>query len=263
MSAPSASSPQPAQAVPPQAMPAQSTPSQVADPGQAAAGLARIGWAEHAMPVLGLIRDSFEQQQPFAGLAVAACLHVTAETAVLVNLITAGGGRLHLAASNPLSTQDDIAAALAAEPGVTVFARSGVDRRAYYEHIHRALDAAPRLVIDDGCDLVNTLHAERTELLAGVRGGCESTTTGVARLRRMADEGTLAFPMVAADASRTRRMFDNFYGTGQSVIDGILRATTTTWPATGPAAAGSPTGPRPSAPRSSSPRSIPSGRSRR
>ncbi len=201
--------------------------SEVADPGLATAGLARIGWAERVMPVLGLIRDSFARQQPFAGLAVAACLHVTAETAVLVNLITAGGGRLHLAASNPLSTQDDIAAALAAEPGVTVFARSGVDRRTYYEHIHRALDAAPSLVIDDGCDLVNTLHTERPELLAGVRGGCESTTTGVARLRRMAAEGTLAFPMVAADASRTRRMFDNFCGTGQSVIDGILRATNT------------------------------------
>ena len=201
--------------------------SEVADPGLAAAGRARIGWAERAMPVLGLIRDSFQRQQPFAGLAVAACLHVTAETAVLVSLITAGGGRLHLAASNPLSTQDDIAAALADEPGVTVFARSGVDRQTYYEHIHRALDAAPALVIDDGCDLVNTLHTERPELLPGVRGGCESTTTGVARLRRMAADGTLAFPMVAAEASRTRRMFDNFFGTGQSVIDGILRATNT------------------------------------
>jgi adenosylhomocysteinase len=202
-------------------------PSEVADPGQASAGLARIGWAERSMPVLGLIRSAFEREQPFTGLTVAACLHVTAETAVLVNLLTAGGGRMHLAASNPLSTQDDIAAALAASPGVTVHARSGVDRRTYYQHIHRTLDAAPDLVIDDGCDLVNTLHAERPELLAGVRGGCESTTTGVARLRRMAAEGTLAFPMVAADASRTRRMFDNFYGTGQSVIDGILRATNT------------------------------------
>ena len=201
--------------------------SDVADPGLAAVGLARIGWAERAMPVLGLIRDRFERQHPFAGLAVAACLHVTAETAVLVNLVTAGGGRVHLAASNPLSTQDDIAAALAACPGVTVHARAGVDRETYYEHIHRVLDAAPGLVIDDGCDLVNTLHTERPELLAGVRGGCESTTTGVARLRRMAAEGTLAFPMVAADDSRTRRMFDNFCGTGQSVIDGILRATNT------------------------------------
>jgi adenosylhomocysteinase len=201
--------------------------SDVADPGLAAAGLARIGWAERAMPVLGMIRDRFERQRPFAGLVVAACLHVTAETAVLVNLVTAGGGRLHLAASNPLSTQDDIAAALAACPGVTVHARAGVDRDTYYEHIHRVLDAAPGMVIDDGCDLVNTLHTERPELLAGVRGGCESTTTGVARLRRMAAEGTLAFPMVAADDSRTRRMFDNFCGTGQSVIDGILRATNT------------------------------------
>jgi adenosylhomocysteinase len=201
--------------------------SDVADPGLAAAGLTRVGWAERAMPVLGMIRDRFERQQPFAGLVVAACLHVTAETAVLVNLVTAGGGRLHLAASNPLSTQDDIAAALAACPGVTVHARAGVDRDTYYEHIHRVLDAAPGLVIDDGCDLVNTLHTERPELLAGVRGGCESTTTGVARLRRMAAEGTLAFPMVAADDSRTRRMFDNFCGTGQSVIDGVLRATNT------------------------------------
>jgi len=201
--------------------------SEVADPGQAAAGLARIGWAQRAMPVLGLIRDSFEREQPFAGLAVAACLHVTAETAVLVNVLTSGGARLHLAASNPLSTQDDIAAALAASAGVTVHARAGVDRGTYYQHIHRVLDVAPRLVIDDGCDLVNILHTERPELLAGVHGGCESTASGVARLRRMAAEGTLAFPMVAANASPTRRMFDNFCGTGQSVIDGILRATNT------------------------------------
>src|SRR5262249_4512658 len=144
---------------------------------------------------------SFQRQQPFAGLAVAACLHVTAETAVLVSLVTAGGGRVHLAASNPLSTQDDIAAALADEPGVTVFALPGGGRATYYEHIPRALDATPALVIDDGCDLVNTLHPERPELLPGVRGGCESTTTGVARLRRMAADGTLAFPMVAAEAS--------------------------------------------------------------
>jgi adenosylhomocysteinase len=134
---------------------------------------------------------------------------------------------VHLAASNPLSTQDDIAAALASLPSVTVFARSGVHRSTYYEHIQRALDCAPDLVIDDGCDLVNTLHSQRPELLGGVRGGCESTSTGVARLRRMAAAGTLAFPVVAADASVTRRMFDNRYGTGQSVIDGIIRATNT------------------------------------
>jgi adenosylhomocysteinase len=195
---------------------------------EALSGTARIEWAERSMPVLAQVRDSFDRLQPFAGLSVAACLQVTAETAVLVNAVTAGGARLHLAASNPVSTQDDIAAALAAQPGVTVHARSGVDRNTYYDHIHRALDdlgTSPGLVIDDGCDLVNTLHTERPELLAGVLGGCESTTTGVARLRRMAAEGTLAFPMVAADGSRTRRLSDNFAGTGQSVIDGILRAT--------------------------------------
>jgi adenosylhomocysteinase len=199
--------------------------TEVTDPGLVSSGQSRIEWAERSMPVLGLIRESFERQMPFAGVAIAACLHVTAETAVLVNALTAGGGLVHLAASNPLSTQDDIAAALAARPDVSVHARSGVDRRTYYEHIHRALDCGPSLVIDDGCDLVNTLHTERQELLAAVRGGCESTSTGVARLRRMAADGTLAFPMVAADGSRIRRMFDNFFGTGQSVIDGILRAT--------------------------------------
>jgi adenosylhomocysteinase len=199
--------------------------SDIADAGLAEGGLARIAWAERAMPVLGLLRAEYARKQPFAGRSIAACLHVTAETAVLVSLITAGGGRVHLAASNPLSTQDDIAAALAGQPGVFVTARTGVGRDTYYAHLHRALDGAPDLVVDDGCDLVNTLHAERPELLPGVVGGCESTSTGVARLRRMAAAGTLAFPVVAADASVTRRMFDNGYGTSQSVIDGLLRAT--------------------------------------
>ncbi len=199
--------------------------SDVADPGLAASGLARIAWARRAMPVLGLLRREYEAHKPFAGRSVAACLHVTAETAVLVDLIVAGGGRVHLAASNPLSTQDDIAAALASLPGVFVSARTGVDRDAYYAHLHQALDGEPDLVIDDGCDLVNTLHTERPELLPGVIGGCESTSTGVARLRRMAAAGTLAFPVVAADASVTRRMFDNGYGTSQSVLDGVFRAT--------------------------------------
>jgi len=199
--------------------------SDIGDPGLAEGGLSRIAWAERAMPVLGLLRQEYASKRPFAGRSVAACLHITAETAVLVGLITAGGGRVHLAASNPLSTQDDIAAALASQPGVFVNARTGVDRETYYSHLHQALDGAPDLVVDDGCDLVNTLHAERPELLAGVIGGCESTSTGVARLRRMAAAGTLAFPVVAADASVTRRMFDNGYGTSQSVIDGLLRAT--------------------------------------
>src|SRR5215472_12615341 len=199
--------------------------SDVADPGLADGGLARIGWAQRSMPVLGLLRQEYARLRPFAGRCVAACLHVTAETAVLVDLITAGGGEVHLAASNPLSTQDDIASELAAMPGVFVHAKAGVDRATYYSHIHAALDSGPDLVVDDGCDLVNTLHAERPELLPGVIGGCESTSTGVARLRRMAAAGSLAFPVVAADAGVTRRMFDNGYGTGQSVIDGLLRAT--------------------------------------
>jgi adenosylhomocysteinase len=200
-------------------------PSDIADAGLAEAGRARIGWAQRGMPVLRLITDTFAAERPMAGLRVAACLHVTAETAGLVQALRAAGASVFLAASNPLSTQDDVAAALAADGEVAVFARSGVDRLTYDEHIHRALDAGPDLVVDDGGDLVNTLHAQRPELLAGVRGGCESTATGVIRLRRMAEDGALAFPMVAADATTTKRMFDNTCGTGQSVIDGVLRAT--------------------------------------
>jgi adenosylhomocysteinase len=194
---------------------------------EAEGGAARIEWAQRAMPVLGLLRRDFAARQPFAGRSIAACLHITPETAVLAEVIAAGGGHVHLAASNPLSTQDDIAAALASRGTASVHAQAGIDRQAYYSHIHRALDGAPDLLIDDGGDLVNTLHAERPELLAGVIGGCESTATGVARLRRMAAAGQLAFPVVAADASLTRRMFDNGYGTSQSVIDGLLRATNT------------------------------------
>jgi len=179
------------------------------------------------MPVLGMLRADFAERQPFAGLTVACCLHVTAETAVLIRTLTAGGARVHLAASNPLSTQDDIAAALAAEPGVTVQARSGVDRATYYEHIHRALDCGPDLVMDDGCDLVNTLHEDRAELIDRVRGGTEATSSGAARLRRMAVAGSLRFPVVAAELSDISRMIDHKYGTGQSVLDGILRATNT------------------------------------
>jgi len=200
-------------------------PSDIADAGLAEAGRARIEWARRGMPVLRLLTERFAREQPFAGLAVTACLHVTAETAGLVGALRAGGARVFLAASNPLSTQDDVAAALSAGSEVAVFARAGVDELSYREHIHRALDCGPDLVIDDGGDLVNTLCAERPELALGVRGGCESTATGVIRLRWMAEEEALPFPMVAADETATKRMFDNTCGTGQSVIDGILRAT--------------------------------------
>jgi adenosylhomocysteinase len=202
-------------------------PSDIADPGLALAGQPGIAWAERAMPVLRMLRTAFAAEQPLAGLRIAACLHVTAETAALVRVLIAGGAQVHLAASNPLSTQDDVAAALAAEVGVAVQARSGVDRGSYYEHIHRVLDCAPDLLLDDGGDLVNTLHESRPELIAAVRGGCEATSTGAARLRRMAAARSLGVAMMAADVSAIRRMIDHKYGTGQSVLDGIIRATNT------------------------------------
>jgi adenosylhomocysteinase len=202
----------------------------IADPALAESGSARIEWAERGMPVLRLLQERFGAEEPFAGLSIAACLHVTAETAILVRALRSGGASVSLAASNPLSTQDDVAAALAVQYGIAVFARAGVDRPTYYRHIGQALASAaggPNLVIDDGCDLVNTLHTERPDLLPGVLGGSESTTTGVIRLRRMAAEGALAFPVIAANDTATKRLVDSTYGTGQSVIDGILRATNT------------------------------------
>jgi adenosylhomocysteinase len=186
------------------------------------------------MPLMGGLLPRFAGERPFAGLRVAACLNVTAETAVLVRLLRAGGASVTLAASNPLSTQDDIAAALADD--IAVFARAGVDRDGYYRHIQQALaDGAtgprprggPDLVVDDGGDMVNTLHTSAATLLDRVRGGCESTTTGVLRLRRMAADGALAFPMIAANDTPAKRLMDNVCGTGQSVIDGVLRATNT------------------------------------
>jgi adenosylhomocysteinase len=182
------------------------------------------------MPLLATLMGRFAQERPFDGLSVAACLHITAETAMLVRLLQAGGAAVSLAASNPLSTQDDIAAALACSYGIAVFARAGVDRRGYYRHIELALtrpQPGPDLIIDDGGDLTGTLHTQVPELLPHVRGGCESTTTGVIRLRRMAAEGALAFPVIAANDTAVKRMVDNTCGTGQSVIDGILRATNT------------------------------------
>jgi adenosylhomocysteinase len=180
------------------------------------------------MPLLAALMARFAAQKPFEGLGIAACLHITAETAMLVRLLQAGGAAVALAASNPLSTQDDIAAALADRYGIAVFARAGVDRKGYYRHIELALNqVSPDFVIDDGGDLVETLHTRAAALLPGVKGGCESTATGVIRLRRMAAEGALAFPVIAASDTATKRMVDNTCGTGQSAIDGILRATNT------------------------------------
>jgi adenosylhomocysteinase len=179
------------------------------------------------MPLLAGLMRRFSSQRPFDGLGIAACLHVTAETAMLMRLLRAGGAAVRLAASNPLSTQDDIAAALAVRYGITVYARAGVDRDGYYRHIAQALGCAPDLVIDDGGDLVNTLHTQVRAVLPTVRGGCESTTTGVIRLRRMAAEGALAFPVIAANDTAVKRMMEGTCGTGQSAIDGILRATNT------------------------------------
>ena len=185
--------------------------------------MARIQYAERVMPLMSFLRQRFVAEQPFAGLSVAACLHVTAETAVLVRLLRAGGARVSLAASNPLSTQDDIAETLHGD-GIDVHARAGVDRVTYYQHIADALAGGADLVVDDGGDLVHTVHDAG---IKNVRGGCESTTTGVIRLRRMAADGVLAFPMIAANDTPAKRMLDNVCGTGQSVIDGILRATNT------------------------------------
>ncbi len=199
----------------------------VADLSLAGQGRKRIEWADRAMPVLRQIRDRFAESRPFEGVRIAACMHVTTETANLMRALQAGGAQLALCASNPLSTQDDTAAALVADYGISVFARNGVDRDGYYSHISAALDIAPHQVFDDGCDLVNTLHTERKELLDGVKGGCEETTTGVIRLHQMAKDGALTFPMIAVNDTDTKHMFDNRYGTGQSTIDAIFRATNT------------------------------------
>jgi adenosylhomocysteinase len=189
-------------------------------------GERQISWAARSMPVLTAIGERFALERPLDGLRISACLHVTAETAVLMGALKAGGADIALAASNPLSTQDDVAEALRGY-GIGVHARAGVDRATYYRHIHQALDLGPDLVLDDGCDLVNILHTERTDLLERVGGGCEETTTGIIRLRQMAAEGALRFPVVAVNDTRTKRMFDNRYGTGQSTLDGLMRATNT------------------------------------
>ncbi len=197
----------------------------IRDASLADKGRSRIVWAEQEMPVLRLIRERFEKEQPLKGLRIAACLHVTTETANLMWTLTAGGADVVLTASNPLSTQDDVAAALAAHFEIPVFAIKGEDNETYYRHIYSALDSHPNITMDDGADLVSTLHKERRELLAEVIGGTEETTTGVIRLRAMAADGALRFPIIAVNDAETKHFFDNRYGTGQSTIDGIIRAT--------------------------------------
>lgn len=188
-------------------------------------GRRRIEWAEREMPVLRLIRERFAREKPLQGVRISACLHVTTETANLMKTLQTGGADVVLTASNPLSTQDDVAASLVSNDEIPVYAIKGESNTTYYKHIHAALDHKPHLTMDDGADLVSTLHKERRELLPNVIGGTEETTTGVIRLRAMSADGALMFPIVAVNDAQTKHFFDNRYGTGQSTIDGIIRAT--------------------------------------
>jgi adenosylhomocysteinase len=197
----------------------------VAEVGLADAGALKIEWADRQMPVLAGIRERFAAERPLEGWRISACLHVTAETANLMRALVAGGADAVLCSSNPLSTQDDVAASLVVHHGIPVYAIKGEDRDTYYRHIGAALDHRPQVTMDDGADLVNELHTRRTELLDQVVGGTEETTTGVIRLRAMAAAGKLRYPIVAVNEALTKHLFDNRYGTGQSALDGILRAT--------------------------------------
>jgi adenosylhomocysteinase len=197
----------------------------VKDLALAPRGKARIAWAAKDMPVLSLIRQRFIKEQPLKGIRVSACLHVTTETANLVMTLKAGGADVVLCASNPLSTQDDVAASLLADEGISVYAIKGEDTETYYKHIHAALDHRPQMTMDDGCDLVSSLHKERQDLIPNVIAGTEETTTGVIRLHSMEREGVLRFPVLAVNDSDTKHLFDNRYGTGQSTVDAIVRAT--------------------------------------
>lgn len=197
----------------------------VKDFGLADKGKVRIEWADSTMPVLRMIRERFADEQPLAGLRIAACLHVTTETANLVRTLKAGGASVYLCASNPLSTQDDVAAALNVHYDIPTFAIKGEDRDTYFGHIDAVLDSNPNLTMDDGNDLVTRIHQDRRELLDTIFGGTEETTTGVIRLQSMTADGALAYPIVAVNEADTKHLFDNRYGTGQSTIDGLLRAT--------------------------------------
>ena len=197
----------------------------IKDINLAEGGRRRIDWAAHEMPVLKLIRERFTKERPLEGIRIAACLHVTTETANLMQTLHDGGAEVVLTASNPLSTQDDVAAALVTHYEIPVFAIKGEDNVTYYQHINAALDHRPNITMDDGADLVSELHKDRREMLEHVIGGTEETTTGVIRLRAMAADGALAFPVVAVNDAMTKHFFDNRYGTGQSTLDGIIRAT--------------------------------------
>ncbi|MGD9233903.1 MAG: adenosylhomocysteinase [Desulfobacterales bacterium] len=188
-------------------------------------GLLRIEWANQSMQVLNNIRNRFVKEKPLKGVSIAACLHVTTETASLMQTLKAGGAKITLCASNPLSTQDDVAASLVKHDKISVFAIKGEDNKTYYKHIHSALDIKPQYTMDDGADLVSTIHSERQELIENVRGGTEETTTGIIRLKSMAADGVLQYPIIAVNDAKTKHFFDNRYGTGQSTMDGIIRAT--------------------------------------
>jgi adenosylhomocysteinase len=188
-------------------------------------GKLRIEWASRQMPVLNLIKKRFAREKPLKGLRLAACLHVTSETANLLDVLKAGGASVVVCASNPLSTQDSVAASLVKDYSIPVFAVKGEDNKTYYEHVHKALDTRPQITLDDGGDLVSTIHSERKELLEDIIAGTEETTTGVIRFKSMEKQGVLKYPVIAVNDASTKHFFDNRYGTGQSTIDGILRAT--------------------------------------
>jgi adenosylhomocysteinase len=199
--------------------------SDIKDPTLAPTGRERIEWAAGEMQVLAQIRERFEKERPLDGIRIAACLHVTTETANLMETLAAGGAEVLLAASNPLSTQDDVAAALTEQSGVETFAIKGEDNDTYYKHLNAVLDLRPQVTMDDGADLVNVLHTQRADQLTDVLGGTEETTTGVIRLRAMAADGALAYPIVSVNDADTKHLFDNRFGTGQSTMDAVMRAT--------------------------------------
>ena len=205
------------------------TKSDIRDPRLAEAGVRRIEWAAREMPVIATIRERFAKEKPLNGVRMAGCLHITTETANLALALRDGGADLVMCASNPLSTQDEVAAALVAEYGIPIFAIKGEDNDTYYRHIHQALEHRPQITMDDGADLVAIIHREQRDLIDDIVGGTEETTTGVIRLRAMANDGALAYPIIAVNEANTKHLFDNRYGTGQSTLDGITRATNILW----------------------------------